>query len=270
MTNLVLTIVTPCVIIKSFMREYDKALLKSLLLSFLIVILLHAGFIVLSKLFIHSSDSATERVLQFGAIFGNCGFMSLPLQQALLGDLGVFYGSSYVAIFNLVAWSYGIILMSGDKKYLNPKRMIINPGICGLAIGLVLFFLSFKIPSVISEPVSYLASLNTPLPMIIIGYHLSQSKLIEGLKSIRCIFAMFLKLFFFPLLTLGVLYICNVRGTLLVSMVIASSAPSAAFTTMFSSKYGANTSLSVSMVSLTTLFSLISMPIVIALAQYIA
>ena len=270
MTDMVLTIVTPCVIIKSFMREYDKALLKSLLIAFLIAFLCHIGFILLSRILLRSKDISSEKVLQYGVIFSNCGFMSLPLQQSLLGDMGVFYGSSYIAIFNVFVWSYGIILMSGDKKYLSPKKLIINPGIIGLTIGLLIFLLSIPTPRILNDTVSYIASLNTPLPMIIIGYHLANSKISDGIKNIKCIFAIFLKLFAFPLLALGIMYICGIRGTLLISSLISCSAPTAAITTMFSAKFGRDTSLSVNLVSLSTILSLISMPILITLAQYIA
>ena len=269
-TDLVLYTVTPCVIIKSFIREFDVSALKNLLLSFLIAILSHIGFILISRIIIRDKDASNQVVLQFGTIFSNCGFMSIPLQQALLGDTGVFYCSSYIAIFQLFIWSYGILTMSGDKKYVTPKKLIINPGLIGLGVGLVIFLLSIPVPKIVAEPISYMASLNTPLPMIIIGYHLAHSKLIEGIKNIKCLYAIFIKLFLFPLLTLGIMYICGVRGIMLVSSVISTSAPTAAMATMFAAKFNRNTSLSVNMVSLSTAFSLISMPIIITLAQYVA
>ena len=270
MTDLVLYTVTPCVIVKSFIREFDAAALKNLLLSFLIAILSHIGFILISRILIRDKDESNQAVLQFGTIFSNCGFMSIPLQQALLGDTGVFYCSSYIAIFQLFIWSYGILTMSGDKKYVTPKKLIINPGLIGLGVGLVIFLLSIPIPKIIAEPISYMASLNTPLPMIVIGYHLAHSKLIERIKNFKCLYAIFIKLFLFPLLTLGVMYVCGIRGIMLVSSVISTSAPTAAMATMFAAKFDRNTSLSVNMVSLSTAFSLISMPIIITLAQYIA
>ena len=270
MTDMVLTIVTPCVIIKSFMREYDPSLLKNLLIAFLIAFLCHIGFILLAHLLLRSKDISKQKVLQYGVVFSNCGFMSLPLQQSVLGDMGVFYGSSYIAIFNLFVWSYGITLMSGDKKYMTPKKLIINPGIIALAIGLVIFLLSIPTPKIVNETVYYIASLNTPLPMIIIGFHLANSKISEGLRNIKCLFAILLKLFVFPLIALGVMYICGVRGTMLISSLISCSAPTAAITTMFSAKFGRDTSLSVNLVSLSTILSLISMPVLITLAQYIA
>lgn len=270
MTDMVLLLVTPCVIIKSFMRQFDKSLFKALLLCFLIATLAHLGFILLSRLLLRTKDIKRQRVLQFGAIFSNCGYMSIPLQQALLGDIGVFYGSAYIAVFNVIIWSYGLYLMSGDKKTLTLKKLTLNPGIIGVAVGLVLFIFSLPVPKVISEPISYLASLNTPLPMIIIGYHLANSKLLAGIKDIKYIIALLLKLVVFPLLALGIMYICGVRGVMLISATISCAAPTAAITTMFSAKYENDTALSVAMVSLSTILSLISMPLIITLAQLVA
>lgn len=270
MTDMVLYTVTPCVIIKSFIREFDLSTLKKLLISFLIAFISHIGFIILSRLLIKDKDKASERVLQFGVIFSNCGYMSIPLQQALLGDMGVFYCSSYISIFQLFIWSYGILTISGDRRYISPKKLVANPGMIGLAIGLIIFIFSIPVPKVISEPISYMASLNTPLPMIIIGYHLAHSNLLDGIRNIKCIYAIFIKLVLFPLFTLGIMYLFGIRGTMLVSTVISTSAPTAAITTMFSAKFNQNTSLSVNMVSLSTALSLLTMPVIITLAQYLA
>ncbi len=270
MTEMVLLLATPSVIIKSFIREFNKEDFKNLLISFLIAMIAHIVFIVFSHIFLRDNDKNREKVLRFAAIFSNCGYMSIPLQQALLGDNGIFYGSSYIAIFNLFIWSYGIVLMSGDKKYLTAKKLIINPGIIGLFIGLVIFIFSIPLPSVISEPIGYMASLNTPLPMIIIGYHLMQSPVLSGLKDIKFLFSMALKLIIFPIAGLFAMLLCGIRGDMLVSLTISFSAPVAAITTMFSSKFEADTSLSVKLVSLSTLLSLITMPVIITLASYFA
>ena len=270
MTDMVLYTVTPCVIIKSFIREYDPTTLKKLLISFLIAALAHIGFILLSHLLIRDKDKKKERVLRYGTVFSNCGFMSLPLQQALFGDEGVFYAASYIAIFQFFIWSYGIIIMSGDKKYLSPKKLVLSPGLIGLFIGLIIFMFSIPVPKVIYEPISYMASLNTPLPMIIIGFHLANSNLLQGLKNPKCVLAIALRLIILPIIALAVMYLCSIRGVMLVSSVISCCAPVAAITTMFSSKFGQDTSLSVSFVSLSTVLSLITMPLIITLAQYFA
>ena len=269
-TDMVLMTVTPCVIIKSFVREFDAKALKGLLISFLIAALVHIGFIVLSRIILHSKDISRERVLRLGVIFTNCGYMSLPLQEAILGETGVFYGSSFIAIFNLFVWSYGIITISGDKKYLTPKKLVFNPGMIGLAVGLVIFLLSLPVPKIIYQPISFVASLNTPLPMIIIGYHLSKTDILKSIKDLQCLLASLVRMLLLPSVAIALMYLCRVRGDMLVSAAISCSAPTAAITTMFASKFGGDTELSVNMVSLTTIMSLLTMPLMITAAQMIA
>ncbi len=269
-TDIALIIVTPCVIIKSLIREYSGEIMKSLAKAFVLTLLVQVLMIFLSMLLLHSKDKEKERVLRFGSIFANCGFMSLPLQQVILGDDGTLYGSAYIIMFNLVVWSYGVFLISGDKKYIRPKKLFINPGIIGLLIGIIIFVFSVPIPDIVYSSLNYLSAIYTPLPMLIIGYHLAQSNVLNAFRDIRCIFSVFLSLIVYPLAALGLLYLIGVRGTLLVSIIISVSAPVAAVTTMFSSKFGGDTELSVDMVSLSTVLSLGTMPLVIYIAQLIA
>lgn len=270
MTDLVLTLVTPCVIIKSFVREYDPATLKNLLVSFAIAIIVHFGYIIFSRILISDKDENRQKVLQFSTIFSNCAFMSIPLMQSLIGDLGVFYGTSFIAVFNIFVWSYGVFLMNGKNSNFTPKKILLNPGIIGVAIGLLIYFLNIPIPKIVYEPISFMAALNTPLPMIIIGYHLANSNVLEGLKNFKTLYTIFIRLLLFPALILFCMYICGIKGEVLIACTICAAAPTAAITTMFASKYGGDTPLSVSTVSLSTILSVLTMPIIITIAQSIA
>lgn len=270
-TDIALIIATPCVIIKSLMRKFDAAVMKSLLLAVALTLLVQVLMITLGTLLLRSKDLKRQRTLRFGSIFANCGFMSLPLQEVMLGADGTLYGSAYVIMFNLVVWSYGVYLISGDKRYIQPKKLFVNPGIAGLLIGLIIFVFSVPVPQVLSSTVNYLAAIYTPLPMLIIGYHLSKTNVLKAFKDFQCIIAVLLRLIVYPLVSLGILYLFGIRGTLLVSAIISLSAPVAAVTTMFSSKFGGgDTALSVDMVSLSTVLSIITMPAVITLAQVLA
>lgn len=264
MTDFVLYIVTPCVIVNSFRREYDSTMLKGLLITFAVSFISFGINIVLSRLLIHDKNEQRKRVLRYGAVFSNAGFMALPLQQAILGDIGVFYGATYVAVFNIVNWTYGVLLMSGDKKYISPKKALLNPGIIGTIFGVAIFLLPFDLPKVVGDPISFLAALNTPVPMIIIGYHLANSKF--NLKGFSAYFSIIFRLIISPLVIFAGLYACGVEGEILVAIVTAVSAPFAATGTMFSEKFGCDTELSATMVSLTTLLSILTMPLIIGLA----
>ena len=192
--------------------------------------------------------------------------MSFPLQKALLGDIGVFYGAMYVAVFNLVMWSYGIALMGRDKK-LSLKKVIFNPAVIAVIISVVLYLLQLKLPSVLSGAVSALSTLNTPLPMIIIGYYLSTSNLLGAVTDKRVYLTAFLRLIGIPAIMLALLLLLGVHGAPLIACTVAASAPIAAAGTMFSIKFGRDTMCSVNGVTLTTLLSIITMPLFVAVAQ---
>ena len=267
MTELVLYAVTPCVIINSFMREFDTAMLKNLIITFIAAAVWFIIDIIIANIIIHDKDKKRENVLRFGLIFSNCGYMSIPLQQALLGDDGVFYGAVFVSVFNIIVWTYGVSLMDGSTKSISLKKIFINPGIIGTVIGLIIFLASVKLPSVITEPIGYIAAVNTPLPMLIIGYHLvGASFKITGKNTwISIIFRLVVS----PLILLFGMYIAGIKGAVLVAGVIAASAPWAANTTMFAQKFDADVPLSAACVSLTTLLSVITMPIIVGLAVMI-
>ena len=268
-TDIVLYVVTPCVMISAFQREFSMHLLGNILITALCATASIAATVFIAKLIFHDKNTARKKVLQFSAIFSNCGFMSLPLQKAILGDDGWFYGSIFVAVFNVIVWTYGLVMMSGDKKQMSVKKLAFNPGIVGVLIALIIFVLRIKLPYIISQPIDYLAALNTPLPMLIIGFYLSQADLKKAFTDVGAYLAMAVRLAVVPLLSMFVMHLLNVDPTIMIACVIASSAPTAATTTMFAAKYGRDVELSVSIVASTTLVSIITMPLIVALAQSI-
>ena len=267
MSDIILYFVTPCLIINSLNIEFNSDKLSGLLIclvAFLIIQILSA---VLVTLLFRNKDSGTNKVLRFAVVFSNVGYMGIPLQKVVLGDEGVFYGSVCVAVFNIFVWTYGIICMSGDKKQMSAKKLILNPGIIAVTIGLILFAFSLKLPTPISSAIGSMASLNTPLAMMVIGFNLSRSNLLSALKDKRVYIVSFLRLILIPIIALFVLLAFGLRGTLLVSIIIAASAPVAEATTVFSIKYEADTELSVKLVAFSTLLSIITISAIVALAQ---
>ncbi len=275
-SDVVLYCVTPCVIIRSFAdTSFNTEKLKALLFTLLITLLIHGGMILLSRFLVRDQDDSRQRMLQFAVVFSNVGYMGLPLQEALLGSEGAFYSGMYIAVFNAAMWTYGLFLMSGDKTTVSPKKALLSPGVLGVVIGFAVFmipsfFPSFTLPHILYAPIHHLANLNTPLPMLVIGYYLADINFKAIIKDIKCFYVIFLRLVVMPLLALGVLYLCGVRGVMLVSLVISVSTPIAAVTTMFSTKYDRYPHLSCNLVSLSTLLSVFTMPLIVSLAGLIA
>ncbi|MBQ2971254.1 MAG: AEC family transporter [Ruminococcus sp.] len=270
MADIVLYFVTPCVIINAFQRDFDVTMLIKLIVSAVCSAAILFFSVLIAQILFKKQDVHRATIYKFATVFSNCGYMSLPLQQALLGDEGVFYGASFVAMFNIFVWSYGIITMKGKGEKGSGIKILVNPGIIGTLIGVVLFLCSIRLPNIIAQPISYMAALNSPVPMLIIGYYLSKADLKKAFTDKWAYVSMALRLIVLPLISLFVLLLCGIKGPLLVSLVISVSSPVAAITTMMSAKYSHDTELSVSLVSSTTLLSLATMPLIVGLAQFLS
>ena len=269
-TDIVLYFVTPCVIINAYQVDFNPEILINLGITALCAIGAHIISIIIVTLVFRGKDIDKKAVLRFGTVFSNCGFMSLPLQQAIIGQEGVLYGAAFVGIFNIFLWTYGVICMSGDKKGISAKSLLLNPGILGVVIALIFFLLSFRLPEVIAQPVKYLASLNTPLPMFIIGFYLSNSKISSGLKDKNAWLSALIRLIVIPVICISLMYLFGVRDNILITVAIAVSAPIAATTTMFATKFNKDTELSVNLVSLSTILSIVTMSCIVAITQMFA
>lgn len=268
-TNIVLYFVTPCVIINSFSREVDSALVSGLIITAVVAFLTFLISIAFAHFCIKDKDKELERVYRYAAVFGNCGFMALPLEQAVLGDIGAFFGAVYIAVFNLVVWTYGVWLMSGDKKYISAKSLVLNPGLIGTFVGIIILVTGLKLPSVLSTSIGYMAALNTPLPMIVIGYYLGNLSVNRIVSNKKQYLISFYKLLLFPSVALLMMYFAKVDTTVMVVCTIAAAAPTAANTAMFATLYGKDAELGAQIMSVSTLLSLFTLPLLVAFAQSI-
>ena len=266
--NILILVVTPCLIINVFQRPFDRSMLSGLGLAFAISLAIHAVAIGIAMLCFRKEPLGSKCVLATSTVFSNAGFMGIPLEQAILGDGGVFFGIVYVVVFNMMFWSWGYAMMRGEFKF--NRMILVNPGTIGIAIGLPMFLCSYRLPAVLHAPVSMLADLNTPLAMLVIGYYLYGARLGGVAKAPSAYGAALLRLLAVPLLAVAAMY--PLRGVLcrdlVLALVIASSAPVAAMVAMFAVKFGRDVDMGVGMVSATTLLSVATMPFVVAVAMH--
>ena len=289
MADIVMYFVTPCVIINAFSSTmYSRAELLGILKNIAVVaavsVVLHTVMILSVYLLFRFRDEDRRRVMRFAAVFSNAGFIALPLAQALIDTPecheGALYAAVFLAVFNIALWTWGLIDMSGERKAMNYKKILFNPGIIGVVIGLFIFTsplymtvgntAGIRLPSLVSDALSAMSALNLPLPMLMVGYYLGKADLLAAFRDGWSYFCMAMRLVVFPMLTLGVLYLCGIRGNVLTVLVIGASAPVGATTTIFSAKFNRDTELSVRLVSLSTILSMITMPLIVGITQMIA
>ena len=266
--NVLILIVTPCLIVDVFQRPFDPSMMHGLAWAALLAFLAHVVLVVAARLF-PCRDGNSRPVLRLAVAFSNAGFMGVPLEQAILGAEGVFYGVVYVVMFNIFIWSWGLREMRGEGGSGSVRQMVLNPGTIGIAVGLPIFLLSASLPTPVRTPVSLLAGLNTPLAMLVIGFYLAGADFGRVVRTPSAYAAGFVRLVLFPLALIAALYPARTLfpREMMLALVIAASAPVAAMVSMFAAKFGRDVDLSVGLVSGTTLLSILTMPPVIALAM---
>ncbi len=266
LTSILLYVATPCVMISSLERDFDVSLaLQLLFMAAGSVILIGAAYL-LSLLLFRKQESDDRCVLRNAIALSNGGFMGIPLAGAVCGADGVMFASIFVCIFTLYQWVVGYTMMSGKA---NIKKVLLNPGTVGLVIAVLVFIFSVKLPSPVSNAVGMLADLNSPLAMVIIGAHLAKANIIASLKDSRVYAISLLRLVLLPLAALALLLFIPVPFMLTgkITLLIEFAAPTAATVSMLAGQCNRNSLLASSLVAVTTVLSIITMPLIIALGQ---
>lgn len=269
LVDLLMYFIVVCMLVKSFVGiELNEETLRKFLISMLLGFALHIIAILLNVPFFRKKNDERP-IFKYACIYGNVGFMALPLAQAVLGDEGVFYCANGVIAFNVITFIHGISLMSRKKEKLDIKKLILNPGVISVVIGLPLFLLQVKLPVVISKPLEYFSQINTPIAMLIFGTYLANTDLRTVFTEKRIYVVALFKLILMPLACIGIFRLCGVTGTLLTAFAITACVPSANNTFMFATKFDRDTGLASRTVALVSLFSVVTMPVIIAFAQSI-
>lgn len=264
LTNLVLYVANPMLIITSYQQDFSYYLLKGLGLTF---VLSAVGFAVLgffARVFIRKgNDAIIERL---NATYSNCGFMGIPLALALFGTEGVFYVTAVNTAFNIIIWTLGVYSVTKDKSFISIKKIATNPTIVATVLGFALFALRIKIPEIIFTPCNYIASVVTPLAMIVAGVTIAQNNILKAFSNVRIYMVCALKLVIVPAV-LAVLFalVPDINNTAVTTALLCLSCPSATIATMFAIRFNKSAGYSAQIFGVTTILSVISLPLVTGL-----
>lgn len=265
-TSFLLYIVTPCLIVSSFLSaEPGKLDGWTMLLAVVLPALSIVISIAVSYLFFRREPLGRRRVLRFSTVFCNVGFMGIPLVEGIVGSEGVLYGSFFIAVFNIFCWTYGYVMMGGGKVRL--KALLLNPGVIGIVIGLPLYLLDVPVPALIERPIELISALNTPLAMIVVGGYIAQVKLRAFVSDLAVYKMAVLRLVVAPLLYLALVWLLRPDETLLMSTVIQAATPVAANCVLFAVQYGSDAELASKSVAVSTALSVVTIPLLTVLVQ---
>lgn len=268
-SNLLLFVVNPCLILTAYQIDYDPGLVKGLLLAFFAAAATHAAGIIISTLLIRPGSSPDYCIERYSSVYSNCGFIGIPLINSVLGATGVFYITAYMVIFNLLTWTHGVILMKKKCSLKNLKEGLVSPMFIATSAAVVMFFLQFKIPGFLLDAMNYVADMNTPLAMMVAGFSVAQSDIRKMLVNFRLYYVCAVKLLLMPVITSLLLIPMHLPETVSVTIQVAAACPAAATGTMMAIRYKQNYTYSSEIFALSTVLSIITIPLTVMISEFI-
>lgn len=278
LSNITISVINPIVIFNAYQTEFAPEKLRGLLIA-LILSFAAQGILAGAAAIIVRADRDGSETERFALTYSNCAFMGIPLVEATFGSDGVFYLTAFITAFNAFMWTHGVVLMSGGGKKTARERIkgmlkiLVSPAILSIVLGLVFFFTGWRLPDVIQQPLNYLGSMNTPLAMIVSGATIAKAGLSDCFKNSRVYLLQSVKLLVVPILLTALFVpvrIFGVESSIVNTILIAAAAPTASATIMFAYKYGKNEKLASNHFALSTIASMLTIPLILTLSGLIS
>ena len=262
--KLLLNVAIPMIVISNFCveksAEKTAELFESALLSFLCM--------ALSVAFAYLAYHKKDRIAEFSAAFSNAGFIGIPLVQAIFGSGAVFYISVMIVLINVLQWTYGVYTITDDKSVMDFKKIMKNPLILSVGIGIVIYFLNIRLPKIAMDIISSISAINTPLAMIVSGVYLAQSDLLNAMRKNDAWLLSLSRLIVIPLIVMLVFRFLPFGSTAMkLSILLAGACPVGSNVAVFAQQYDKDYRKGVEYVCVSTLLSILALPLVIFVAN---
>lgn len=262
--NVLLRIIIPSVIIKSYIVEFTPDKFRDMWMS--------TGLALLGLLLAMAVSAVVygkrKPIKNFASSYSNAGFIGIPLTQAVFGSEAVFYVAAYVTLLNLFQWTYGVFIMTGETENIKPKNLLTNPMLVSMVIGLVIFLFSIPVHETVVKTIGFLASMNTPVAMLVLGVFLAKADIKDIFLDYKIYPCMAMRLLVIPLITLGVFYFLPVDNTTMVmSVLIAACTSVGGNIAIFAQQYDRNYLLAIKTVCLSTILSIVTIPLFFMVVQ---
>lgn len=260
LTDLVIYVILPCNIVESFQVD----LTHDLLISAGIVLVLGfaaQGLYALLNLFLYRRFDARRQInLKYGTICSNAGFMGLPLSLAIFGPTGLMYASVALLPIRLFMWSAGLSLYTSTTKKQVLKTLATHPCIIAVFVGFALMLSGLQLPAFLNDTIDSLGNCCTALSMVVIGAILSDVDPRTVLEP-AVLYYVVIRLIAIPAVLFGVLWLLKVDALVTGIIVILSAMPAGSTTAMLAQKYDQDPEFASKMVFLSTLASLVTLPL---------
>ena len=280
LSAVVLYVCQPTMLFMSFQKTaFSTEIIVNMLVVFGLALAVHGVMIAIVVLAFRGTD-ARKRCLRFSSVFSNCGYMGIPFLQmlyggsAIIGEITV-YAGVVIGAFNLLAWTVGVYLMTGDKREMSVKKAVLNPNIIALTLG-VLLFVTIKRPFTelaadgseldaatekLVKSLIFFSDMVTPLSMSVIGIKLSKISVKKLFASGSAYVAAAMKLIVMSVVTTLVVAFLPVSESVKNVLFFTLSMPTATMTVLLSVRYDSDAESATANVLLSTALSVATVPL---------
>lgn len=269
LTDILIKIALPFMIVSSFMFTYDDTIKTNVLKTFYYSLGAYAIMGIVSFIMLFPVKNNKKTVLHFANIFVNTGYVGFPVLNSIFGAEGIIYGSIFNLFFVIFVWTYGIMLYKGnlEKGYLKNEMLslLFNPSIIAVIIGIIIMVFDIKIEGALLQSIKSIGTITGPLSMLIIGVILSKVKIKQHLTDWTVYYGIIIKLLFIPLVIYLMSLLTGDSSKAAYSVIIMTAMPASAMTSIFAETYDKEKEFAAIIVSATTLISLITVPLLINL-----
>ena len=265
-------LVIPCVIIKAFQVDYTPDVQKGLFLAIAAAVAVHILFLLitipLKKIF------QMDVIEQATSIYSNAGILVIPLVQELLGQDYVIYSSAYIAVQLILLWTQGKNMLCEEEK-LEWKKIFLNVNIISIIAGIVLFLFRIKLPAGVQDVLGMMNNMIGPLGMLLAGMAIAEVPLKSIFTKKRNYLSVALRLLLYPVLGLflmkAIQIVVNLENSsqILLTVYLACVTPACASVTSMAQLYDKDAAYASSLYVLTTLLSIVTMPVMVYLYEMI-
>lgn len=259
--DLVIYLVLPCNIVKSFMIDCDSNTFVQFAEVLVISIGIQIVSVILGKILYGKREVGHRMSLQYGVICSNAGFLGNPVAEGVFGAIGLAMASIFLIPMRIMMWSSGIAIFTQSKDWkATLKKVVTHPCIIACFIGLILILTQYRPPAVITNTIGTIGNCNTALSMMVIGMILAEAdwKSIVDWEVLRY---SILRLVLMPLALYVVCLLIKLPSLVTGVCVLLTAMPAGATTSILASKYGCDEIFATKLVVASTILSMISIPI---------
>ncbi|MBV4419285.1 AEC family transporter [Clostridium tyrobutyricum] len=252
LSDFIVRITLPLLILSSFKGNYLPDMMSIIIKILVFTVLIFIFSIIISNLLNIKISRGKKSIAVFTGIFSNCGFIGFSILNIVYGQKGILYASIFNLVYNLFVWTFGIriFVKKTDENIL--KKVLVNPNIISVFIGLILIVFSISIPSILENFCTAVGGMTTPLSMIVIGSILTQVEIKEIFKDFSLYYISLLRLLIIPFLIYLILTLLKVDNLVKSIIVISEAMPAATLCPILAQSYGGNVKYASQAVFITT------------------